>query len=84
MYLNIGVNVISLHITETSRQSDWDSVVACHRGLCQTTTWNYQKGCMGKHRLLHERFKDYEKHKNTTCQVRNESVEDLKMICLMC
>ena len=70
MYFNIDINFISLHTTETSRQSDWDSIVACYRGLCETTTWNYLKGSMGEHRLKHERYKDL-KYKNTTCQVRN-------------
>ena len=61
--------IVILIVVETSRQSDWDSIIACHRGLGEATTWNFQKGCMGKHRPKHERFNDYEKYRNTTCQV---------------
>uniref|UniRef100_A0A4W5QDB0 WD repeat domain 36 n=1 Tax=Hucho hucho TaxID=62062 RepID=A0A4W5QDB0_9TELE len=42
--------------TFSACQSDWDSIVACHRGYLMTTTWNYQKGSMGAHRLEPERF----------------------------
>ncbi|XP_014666285.1 PREDICTED: WD repeat-containing protein 36-like [Priapulus caudatus] len=42
--------------SETVRESDWDNVVACHRGLAVATTWSTQRGSMGKHKLLHERF----------------------------
>ncbi|KAK3090298.1 hypothetical protein FSP39_010724 [Pinctada imbricata] len=41
---------------EVSRQSDWDNIVACHRGLSVCTTWSYQRGTMGHHRLHHPRF----------------------------
>lgn len=41
---------------EIARQSDWDSIVACHRGYLMTNTWNYQKGSMGAHKLEPERF----------------------------
>uniref|UniRef100_A0AAR2KZN0 Small-subunit processome Utp21 domain-containing protein n=1 Tax=Pygocentrus nattereri TaxID=42514 RepID=A0AAR2KZN0_PYGNA len=39
-----------------ARQSDWDSIVACHQGFLVTTTWNYQKGSMGAYKLEPERF----------------------------
>ncbi|XP_048876461.1 WD repeat-containing protein 36 [Brienomyrus brachyistius] len=41
---------------ETARQSDWDGIIACHRGYLITTTWNYQKTSMGAHKLEPERF----------------------------
>ncbi|KAM7368489.1 hypothetical protein PAMP_012830 [Pampus punctatissimus] len=34
-----------------ARQSDWDGIVACHRGRLATTTWNYQRCTMGAHHL---------------------------------
>ncbi|KAK5900209.1 hypothetical protein CgunFtcFv8_025185 [Champsocephalus gunnari] len=34
-----------------ARQSDWDGIVACHRGRLATTTWNYQRCTMGDHHL---------------------------------
>ena len=42
--------------TEPSRQSDWDSIAACHCGLSVVTTWNSYKSSMGAHKLRHERF----------------------------
>uniref|UniRef100_A0A673MV48 WD repeat domain 36 n=1 Tax=Sinocyclocheilus rhinocerous TaxID=307959 RepID=A0A673MV48_9TELE len=30
---------------------DWDGIIACHRGFLVTTTWNYQKGSIGAHKL---------------------------------
>ncbi|XP_013379758.1 WD repeat-containing protein 36 isoform X1 [Lingula anatina] len=42
--------------SEISRQSDWDNILACHRGLGEVTTWNYQRSSMGKHRLAHQRL----------------------------
>lgn len=43
--------------TETTREKEWDSVAACHRGVKRVTTWSYDRCCMGKHQLLHDRFK---------------------------
>ncbi len=45
-----------LFCIETARQSDWDGIIACHRGFLVTTTWNYQKGSIGAHKLEPERF----------------------------
>lgn len=44
-------------VAEPSRESDWDNILACHRGLDLVTTWNYQKSTMGKHMIAHKRFK---------------------------
>lgn len=41
--------------SEATREKEWDSIVACHRGLGAVTTWTGAR--MGKHRLLHERFR---------------------------
>ncbi|CAH1267292.1 WDR36 [Branchiostoma lanceolatum] len=43
--------------SETTRQSDWDSIVCCHRGHKVASTWNYQKCTMGKHKLENDRWK---------------------------
>ncbi|XP_055056909.1 WD repeat-containing protein 36 isoform X2 [Misgurnus anguillicaudatus] len=48
---------ITTFASETARQSDWDGIIACHRGFLMATTWNYQKGSIGAHRLEPERFK---------------------------
>nr|AAT68148.1 TA-WDRP-like [Danio rerio] len=47
---------ITTFASETARQSDWDGIIACHRGFLMTTSWNYQKGSMGAHKLEPERF----------------------------
>lgn len=49
---------ITAFAADVSRASDWDNIVACHRGLAQVTTWNYQRGTMGKFRLCHPRFEE--------------------------
>ncbi len=38
-------------LTAAARQSDWDGIVACHRGRLATTTWSYQRCTMGAHHL---------------------------------
>lgn len=43
--------------SETTREKEWDSIAACHRSLPSVTTWSYDRGCMGKHKLRHPRFK---------------------------
>ncbi|XP_069127390.1 WD repeat-containing protein 36-like [Argopecten irradians] len=47
---------VTQFVSESSRQSDWDNIVACHRGLCTATTWSYQRSTMGQHRFRHDRF----------------------------
>lgn len=34
-----------------ARQSDWDGVVALHRGRLAASTWNYHRCTMGAHHL---------------------------------
>uniref|UniRef100_M3XKA9 WD repeat domain 36 n=1 Tax=Latimeria chalumnae TaxID=7897 RepID=M3XKA9_LATCH len=41
---------------ETARQSDWDGIIACHRGYLIATTWNYHRSSMGVHKLEPKRF----------------------------
>lgn len=68
MYLFIVfVCVYFVLLAEVARESDWDDVIACHRGLAVATTWSTQRGCMGKHKLLHKRLK-VEEH-TTVAQV---------------
>lgn len=43
--------------SEVTREKEWDSIAACHRGIKKVTTWSYDRCCMGKHQLLHDRFK---------------------------
>uniref|UniRef100_A0AAY4DNW5 Small-subunit processome Utp21 domain-containing protein n=1 Tax=Denticeps clupeoides TaxID=299321 RepID=A0AAY4DNW5_9TELE len=47
---------ITTFASECARQSDWDGIVACHRGFLIATTWNYQKGSMGAYKLEPKRF----------------------------
>jgi len=57
--------------TETSRQSDWDGIVSCHRGEKVATTWNFNRSTMGSHRLQHRRFTDDAKsHRHTSALVQ--------------
>ncbi|KAF7495826.1 WD repeat-containing protein 36 [Sarcoptes scabiei] len=38
-------------------EKNWDNLVACHRDSALVSTWNVGRMCMGKHRLMHDRFK---------------------------
>lgn len=42
---------------ETSRESQWDGMVALHYRHPVVTTWNFERSRKGTHQLLHERFK---------------------------
>ncbi|XP_077863349.1 WD repeat-containing protein 36-like, partial [Saccoglossus kowalevskii] len=57
---------ITVFASETSRQSEWDGIIACHLGSPVVTSWNYQKCSMGKHKIQHERFTE-EKHIEALC-----------------
>uniref|UniRef100_A0A2S2PSE4 WD repeat-containing protein 36 n=1 Tax=Schizaphis graminum TaxID=13262 RepID=A0A2S2PSE4_SCHGA len=48
---------ISTFTSETTRDKEWDSIVAVHRGIPTVTTWSFDKSKMGEHKLCHERFK---------------------------
>lgn len=48
---------ISSFTAETTRDKEWDSIVAVHRGIPTVTTWSFDKSKMGEHKLCHERFK---------------------------
>ncbi|KAK5620300.1 hypothetical protein CRENBAI_025715 [Crenichthys baileyi] len=49
LVLNVS-RPLSLSLCVT-RQSDWDGIVACHRGRLTATTWSYQRCTMGAHHL---------------------------------
>lgn len=56
-------------VAESSRQSDWDNILACHRGLRMVTSWSYQRATMGEHKFDHERFTEFAvEHVNTIAQ----------------
>jgi len=58
-------------VKSETKQSDWDSIVCVHENLRMTTTWNYLKSTMGKHKLEHTRFKKNEKlYGNVTATVK--------------
>lgn len=61
-----------VNISEPTRQSDWDNILACHRGLRLVTAWSYQRSTMGQHKFDHERFnKDEAQYMHTVAQVQN-------------
>lgn len=40
----------------TTREKDWDNIVAIHRETLFVTTWSFDRKRMGEHKLLPERF----------------------------
>ncbi|XP_061886890.1 WD repeat-containing protein 36 [Entelurus aequoreus] len=50
-YEALRLPAITAFSSATARQSDWDGIVACHRGCLATTTWNYRRCTMGAHHL---------------------------------
>nr|XP_028604268.1 WD repeat-containing protein 36 [Podarcis muralis] len=55
-YDTMALPPITTFATEVARQSDWDGIIACHQGFLSCTTWNYQKGSMGIHKLTPQDF----------------------------
>uniref|UniRef100_A0A671VVY0 WD repeat domain 36 n=1 Tax=Sparus aurata TaxID=8175 RepID=A0A671VVY0_SPAAU len=50
-YEELRLPAITSFSSAAARQSDWDGIVACHRGRLAATTWNYQRCTMGAHHL---------------------------------
>ncbi|XP_075885127.1 WD repeat-containing protein 36 [Nelusetta ayraudi] len=50
-YEELRLPAIVSFSSATARQSDWDGIVACHRGRLAASTWNYQRCTMGGHHL---------------------------------
>uniref|UniRef100_A0A8C2ZFV5 WD repeat domain 36 n=1 Tax=Cyclopterus lumpus TaxID=8103 RepID=A0A8C2ZFV5_CYCLU len=50
-YEELRLPAITAFSSAAARQSDWDGIVACHRGCLAATTWNYQRCTMGVHHL---------------------------------
>ncbi|KAK2818486.1 hypothetical protein Q5P01_024047 [Channa striata] len=50
-YEELRLPAITAFSSTATRQSDWDGIVACHRGHLAATTWNYQRCTMGAHHL---------------------------------
>ncbi|XP_076646998.1 WD repeat-containing protein 36 [Halictus rubicundus] len=42
---------------ETTREKEWDNIVATHTGLGTVTTWSFNQAKMGEHKLFPEKFK---------------------------
>ncbi|XP_068608945.1 WD repeat-containing protein 36 [Brachionichthys hirsutus] len=51
LYEELRLPSITAFSSATARQSEWDGIVACHRGRLATTTWNYNRCTMGAHKL---------------------------------
>ncbi|XP_041359034.1 WD repeat-containing protein 36-like isoform X2 [Gigantopelta aegis] len=60
---------ITQFASELSRQSDWDNIVSCHRGLNVVTTWSYHRSTMGHYFLKHQRFNKGAAFNDSTAQV---------------
>ncbi|PIK61910.1 putative WD repeat-containing protein 36 [Apostichopus japonicus] len=43
---------------ESSKKSDWDSIVACHQGSSLVTTWDYTRCTMGKYKICPPELED--------------------------
>ncbi|XP_032426472.1 WD repeat-containing protein 36 [Xiphophorus hellerii] len=50
-YEELRLPAITALATAVARQSDWDGVVALHRGRLAASTWNYHRCTMGAHHL---------------------------------
>ncbi|MEQ2304811.1 hypothetical protein AMECASPLE_031220, partial [Ameca splendens] len=51
LYEELRLPAITALASGITRQSDWDGIVACHRGRLTATTWSYQRCTMGAHHL---------------------------------
>lgn len=51
---------------ESTREKEWDNVVALHDGSTLATTWTTDRGCMGQHKLLPQRLKTPSKDLSAT------------------
>ncbi|KAM9801262.1 WD repeat-containing protein 36 [Neosynchiropus ocellatus] len=51
LYEELRLPPITTFSSAEPRQSDWDGIVACHRGRLAATTWSYQRCTMGAHHL---------------------------------
>ncbi|XP_029108979.1 WD repeat-containing protein 36 [Scleropages formosus] len=69
-YDTMKLPAITTFAAESARQSDWDGIIACHRGYLIATTWNYQKTSMGAHKLEPARF-----DKNRALNVHTTAVD---------
>lgn len=49
---------ISAFTSETTRDKEWDSIIAIHKGIPIVTTWSFNNCKMGEHKLCHNRFKN--------------------------
>ncbi|XP_077398724.1 WD repeat-containing protein 36-like [Vanacampus margaritifer] len=50
-YEELRLPAITAFSSAAARQSDWDGIVACHRGRLAATTWNFQRCTRGAHHL---------------------------------
>lgn len=61
---------ITSFTSETTRDKQWDNIVAVHKGIPIITTWSFNNTKMGKYKLCHERFKNDvggQREVNATC-----------------
>ena len=72
MFVNIYAH--KYHISELTREKEWDNIVACHKNVPFATTWSFDKAKMGEYKLIHKRFK--ENAKNIVALVSNVVIVD--------
>uniref|UniRef100_A0A673T7D8 WD repeat domain 36 n=1 Tax=Suricata suricatta TaxID=37032 RepID=A0A673T7D8_SURSU len=55
--LSVRLPPITKFAAEEARESDWDSIIACHQGKLSCSTWNYQRSTIGSYFLKPKELK---------------------------
>ncbi|KAM9253950.1 WD repeat-containing protein 36 isoform 3-T3 [Dugong dugon] len=55
--LSVRLPPITKFAAEEARESDWDSIIACHQGKLSCSTWNYQRSTIGAYFLKPKELK---------------------------
>ncbi|XP_035583712.1 WD repeat-containing protein 36 isoform X2 [Zalophus californianus] len=55
--MSVRLPPITKFAAEEARESDWDSIIACHQGKLSCSTWNYQKSTIGAYFLKPKELK---------------------------
>ncbi|XP_030894954.1 WD repeat-containing protein 36 isoform X3 [Leptonychotes weddellii] len=55
--MSVRLPPITKFAAEEARESDWDSIIACHQGKLSCSTWNYQRSTIGSYFLKPKELK---------------------------
>uniref|UniRef100_A0A8C0KM45 WD repeat domain 36 n=1 Tax=Canis lupus dingo TaxID=286419 RepID=A0A8C0KM45_CANLU len=55
--MSVRLPPITKFAAEEARESDWDSIIACHQGKLSCSTWNYQRSTIGAYFLKPKELK---------------------------